>query len=99
MINFWYIINVMNNKKDLIKNRFEDKYLLKLAILDHIKEIYLKDKYMKATDISTSNEKERLQFAVEKEMMDLKILLDVWAEDKKELKDKRIDKFCKNIKG
>ena len=84
----------MNNKyKKLIKGKWSNKYFCKLALLDHLRECLEKDNYLKSIDApKTDKGYENL----DKELMDLKIILDLYFEDS-ELHDRRLDKFVENL--
>lgn len=71
----------------LRQKRWHDEYFLQLAIMSHVREVtLLSDKAMlnKTSDNLT---------ALDKEMMDLFILLSIWAETEPELLEGRIGKF------
>ena len=73
---------------------WSNKYFCKLALLDHVRECLEKDNYLKATNTSKT---EVGYENLEKELMDLKIILDLYFKDSEELYEKRIDKFYKNL--
>jgi len=76
--------------KYLIEEFWHDKYVCKLAILDHLRECLEKDNHLKALDIpKTAIEYKNL----DKELMDLKIILDFYFVDNQELYIERINKF------
>ncbi len=77
----------------LIQNGWNDKYLCKLAVLDHIRECLEKDNYLKATDIPKGDAG---YAALDKELMDLNILLNMYFADDTNLREARIEKFIVN---
>lgn len=82
------------NIKKLLSGKWSDKYLCKLAILDHLRECLEKDNHLKAldipkTDIGYQN--------LDKELMDLKVILDLYFHDNQDLFDKRINKFLEKL--
>jgi len=81
--------------KDLKEGIWSNKYICKLALLDHIRECLEKDNYLKATDEPKDSEGYK---NLDKELMDLKIILDFYFSDKKDLYEARIDKFWSNLK-
>jgi len=83
--------NNLNNKVKIISERFKDKYLLKLAIIDHIKEV---DTLYELNRID-KNEIDNYN----KELADLYILLTQYFDDKQELIDIRVDRFIEKING
>ncbi len=85
----------MNDKIiELLKIRW-DKYFCKLAILDHVRECLEKDNYLKATDTPKTD----IWFQnLNKELMDLKILLDMYFVDRNDLYETRLNKFLENAK-
>ena len=85
----------MNNKiEKLKKSKWSDKYLCKLALLDHLCECLEKDNYLKATDAP----KDSVEYkSLDKELMDLKIILDMYFDDKDKLYTERINKFIDNL--
>ena len=72
---------------------WSDKYLCKLALLDHLRECLEKDNYLKATDTPKSND---LYKQLDKELMDLKIILRLYFEENSELELTRLEKFLAN---
>ncbi|MEI7452516.1 MAG: hypothetical protein WCK37_04960 [Candidatus Falkowbacteria bacterium] len=46
----------MSPKIQQLKSKWSDKYLCKLALLDHLRECLEKDNYLKATDAPKSSE-------------------------------------------
>ncbi len=86
---------MMNSKYKNLKesNEWSNKYFCKLALLDHIRECLEKDNYLKATDTpKTDKGYENL----DKELMDLKIILDLYFEDS-DLYEERLEKFLNNL--
>lgn len=77
----------------LYEGKWSNKYFCKLAILDHLRECLEKDNYLKGKDIPKSDEG---YDNLDKELMDLKILLDLYFE-KSDWYEKRIDKFIQNL--
>ena len=66
---------------------WNNDYLLFLATHDHIREVgVLHDEWIK-------NKNDNTLYNMEKEMMDLHLLLDRWSEKRKDLKEQRIKKF------
>lgn len=75
-----------------IKNCFKNEYFLRLAIIDHIREV----------SFIYDNEFKKNKYIINfyKELTDLKILLDILFDNDiclQELKEKRIDKFIEKI--
>jgi hypothetical protein len=86
----------MTTKEKLLKLRegkWSNKYFCKLALLDHLRECLEKDNYLKATDTLKSD---KMYDNLDKELMDLKIILDLYFEDSNRY-TKRIDKFYENL--
>ena len=80
--------------KTLIEGKWSDKYLCKLALFDHIRECLEKDNFLKATD----EEKWSIWYEnLDKELMDLKIILDFYFKNEEKLYQKRVDKFLNNL--
>lgn len=77
-----------------IKEKRSDKYFCKLALLDHLRECLEKDNYLKATDTSKDDEGYK---NLDKELMDLKIILDFYFDGNNELYEKRLNKFLENL--
>ncbi len=69
-------------------------YVCKLAILDHIHECIAKDTHLKAIDAPKYSEWYQ---ALDKELMDLKILLDMYFYNKTVLYQQRIEKFIQHL--
>lgn len=85
----------MNDKIRQLKEKWSDKYFCKLALLDHLRECLEKDNYLKATD----KPKDSVGYEnLEKELMDLKIILDFYFDGEQTLYQKRIDKFLMNLR-
>ncbi len=84
----------INEKIELLKQgKWSDKYFCKLALLDHLRECLEKDNYLKATDTPKTDSG---YVNLEKELMDLKIILDFYFENS-ELYDKRLNRFIENL--
>jgi hypothetical protein len=77
----------------LYQGKWSNKYFCKLAIFDHIRECLEKDNYLKGKDIPKSDEG---YDNLDKELMDLKILLDLYFENS-DWYEKRLDKFIENL--
>lgn len=71
-----------------------DKYFCKLALLDHLRECLEKDNYLKATDTPKDSEGYK---NLDKELMDLKIILEFYFDGNTELYQKRLNKFLENL--
>ncbi len=85
----------MENKIDQLKSgKWSNKYFCKLALLDHLRECLEKDNYLKATDTPKDSDGYK---NLNKELMDLKIILDLYFDDMNELYTQRIDKFMNNL--
>ena len=80
---------------DEICQRWRDDYFLGLGIYQHIVECKQKFEMVKNHAV-LSVSKEDLQFELDKELADLKILLDCYV--KEEMVEKRINKFKENDK-
>ena len=86
----------MDDKYETLKQeRWSDTYFCKLALLDHLRECLEKDKYLKAIDESKDSEKYK---ALDKELMDLKIILTLYFDDSESLESERLDTFIRNAK-
>lgn len=72
------------------KGKWANKYFCKLALLDHIRECLEKDNYLKATDTPKDSEGYN---NLDKELMDLKIILDLYFVDNNGLFETRIGKI------
>jgi len=86
----------MTDKKalDKIKESWGEDYFVKLGIYQHL--IECKQKFDMVNNHATmSMSKDELNVELEKELADLKILLDMHVED--EMIDNRLNKFLKNI--
>ncbi len=80
----------MLDKLDKLKQgKWQNEYLLSLAIISHVREVLL------LSDYATVHKTAENLFAVDKEMMDLFILLQMWANDNPELLEARLEKFIK----
>lgn len=77
-----------------LQSKWSDKYLCKLALLDHLRECLEKDNYLKATDASKNSVGYK---NLDKELMDLKIILDFYFDDNDGLHKERIDKFLEKL--
>jgi hypothetical protein len=85
----------MDNKfKKLLTIKWSDKYLCKLALLDHLRECLMKDNYLKATN-EPKNSKKYAQ--LDKELMDLKIILDFYFHKNQSLYKTRLNKFWSKL--
>ena len=76
--------------EELLEGEWGSKYFCKLALLDHIRECLQKDNYLKAIDEPKSSDKYK---KLDKELMDLKIILDLYFADDNALYKRRLDKF------
>ncbi len=79
--------------KKLKQGKWSNKYFCKLALFDHIRECLEKDNYLKATDTPKTDEAYN---NLDKELMDLKIILDLYFEDT-DWYEKRLEKFFENL--
>lgn len=85
----------MKNKIEQLKNnKWGNKYFCKLALLDHIRECLEKDNHLKAID---SPKKSVGYENLDKELMDLMIILGFYFSDSPDLHEKRIDKFMEKL--
>jgi len=85
----------MENKIiQLKKGIWSNKYFCKLALLDHLRECLEKDNYLKATDAPKNSDGYK---NLDKELMDLKVILDLYFDDNNELYTQRIDKFIDKL--
>jgi hypothetical protein len=85
----------MKEKLEQIKKAWKNDYFAKLGIYKHL--IECKQKFDAVENHSISNmSKEELQKELDKELADLKILLDIYV--KEETFQQRINKFLENIK-
>ncbi len=83
--------NALDKKiKKLKRGKWSDKYFCKLALLDHIRECLEKDNYLKAAD-KPKNSKGYQN--LDKELMDLKVILDFYFSSSRKLYERRIKKF------
>ncbi len=62
--------------------------------MDHIRECLEKDNYLKATDTPKSSDGYK---NLDKELMDLKIILGFYFDGNSDLYEKRVDKFTKKL--
>ncbi|HNZ83775.1 MAG TPA: hypothetical protein PLA41_02315 [Candidatus Pacearchaeota archaeon] len=79
----------------LLADKWSDRYFCKLALLDHLRECLAKDNHLKAIDAAKTD---KGYLNLDKELMDLKIILDFYFNDSKELYEKRLAKFIEKIK-
>lgn len=84
----------MNEIIEQLKSIRSNKYLCKLALLDHLRECLEKDNYLKATDTPKDSEGYK---NLDKELMDLKIILDFYFDGNTQLYQKRLNKFLENM--
>lgn len=87
---------MVDSKFDKLKksNKWSDDYFCKLALLDHLRECLEKDNHLKANDVAKDN----IGYQnLDKELMDLKIILDLYFVDNKKLYKKRLDKFISKL--
>ncbi|MEI8343430.1 MAG: hypothetical protein WCF93_00600 [Candidatus Moraniibacteriota bacterium] len=85
---------MQDNIEKLRNGKWSDKYFCKLSLLDHLRECLEKDNFLKATDAA----KDSIGYAnLDKELMDLKIILDFYFIGKENLHIERIEKFVKNL--
>ncbi len=80
--------------KLLHEKKWWNKFLCTLSLFDHIRECLEKDNYLKAIDAPKNSEGYK---NLDKELMDLKIILGFYFEEEDELYKKRIDKFMENL--
>jgi len=88
----------LNASEDTISGIWEDNYVQRLGILNHCKEILTIDEEImrkKNNDVDVSC----LENSFNKELMDLKLILDKYFENGTDLKDERLDKFRSKSKG
>jgi len=86
-------------KEDLpesIKKAWKDDYFVSLAIYQHLAECKEKFEMVKNHAVSPMS-KEELQFELDKELADLKMLLDLYVKD--DMMEKRVNKFLENENG
>ncbi|MCX6808677.1 MAG: hypothetical protein NTW50_03350 [Candidatus Berkelbacteria bacterium] len=87
----------MDSKKKiklLLESKWSNHYFCKLALLDHLRECLEKDNLLKATDTPKSSVGYE---NLEKELMDLGIILNIYFDGNDELLDKRLNKFIENL--
>jgi len=84
----------MNDIITKLKETRANTYLCKLALLDHLRECLEKDNYLKATDAPKDSEGYK---NLDKELMDLKIILDFYFDGKEELHEIRLNKFLEKL--
>lgn len=85
-----------NNILKLKKGKWTNKYFCKLSVFDHIRECLEKDNYLKAIDAPKESEGYE---NLDKELMDLKIILECYFYDMDELYKKRIGKFISHLEN
>ena len=86
-------MNKNEQYKKLLAGKWSNKYFCKLALLDHIRECFEKDNYLKATDTPKTDKGYEM---LDKELMDLKIILDLYFQDS-DWEEKRLSKFIENL--
>ncbi len=79
----------------LQKSIWSDKYFCKLALLDHLRECLEKDNYLKATDTPPKNSIGYKN--LDKELMDLKIILELYFDKSEKLYSTRLKKFISKL--
>lgn len=84
---------------DIIRSRFNEDYLRILSIFDHLIECTEKYKAYKLEAINKDFCKEELFYELNKELMDLKILLDIHSEKNFDIYLKRLHRFAEKIIG
>lgn len=84
----------MQEKLNLLKTKWFDKYLCKLALLDHLRECLEKDNYLKSIDATKDSDGYK---NLDKELMDLKIILDFYFDQSNDLYEVRINKFLEKL--
>ncbi len=87
-------MNTEEKLEKIKKGKWSNQYFCKLAMLDHIRECLEKDNYLKATDTAKADKGYE---NLDKELMDLKIILELYFDNDFELYSKRIDKFYENL--
>lgn len=65
-----------------------------MSLLDHLRECLEKDNYLKATDTPKDSDGYK---NLDKELMDLKTILEFYFDGNDELHNRRIDKFLENL--
>ena len=87
---------MLNNEKleKLLAGKWSDKYLCRLCVLDHLRDCLEKDNHLKATD---SPKDSAGYMALDKELMDLRIVLELYFAGRDELADQRLDKYLANM--
>ena len=87
---------MLNREKlqKLLDGKWDDSYLCRLALLDHLRECLEKDNYLKATDAPKDGDG---YSALDKELMDLRIILEMYFDGRDELAEKRLDKFLEKM--
>ena len=85
---------MINKFKILEKSIWSNKYFCKLALLDHLRECLEKDNYLKATDTP----KNSIGYKnLDKELMDLKIILELYFDKSEKLYSTRLKKFISKL--
>ena len=79
--------------KKLLVGKWANKHHCKLEVLDHIRECLEKDNHLKGGDVPKTDP---LYDALDKELMDLKIVLDLYFEGS-DWYGKRLDKFVEYL--
>src|SRR3990167_9662657 len=82
------------DKTEQLLTKWSNKYFAKLGLLDHLRECFEKDNYLKATDSPKESQGYK---DLEKELMDLKIILDFYFKDSQDLYEARLDKFLQKL--
>ncbi len=86
----------MQEKLEKLKPKWSNKYFCKLALLDHLRECLEKDNYLKAIDAPKNSEGYK---NLDKELMDLKIILNFYFADNNELYESRINRFLEKLEN
>ncbi len=85
----------MNQVYEKLRNgKWSNQYLCKLAVLDHIRECLEKDNHLKAVDAAKSSEGYQ---NLDKELMDLLILLELYFANNESLRNQRLQKFLDKL--
>ena len=82
------------NLARLLAAKWSDRYLCRLALLDHLRECLEKDNYLKATDVPKGSAGYE---ALDKELADLKIILDLYFNNEPQKLLDRQAKFLSKI--
>jgi len=94
------MMDKISDLKILFDEKWNDKYLNLLAISDHLTECKLKYEAYKLESINKDFTKEELKYELDKELMDLKILLDLYTNNNlvnRNLYNKRIERFLEKL--